>query len=159
MNAFLVVSSVTALVLLCLSVLAGKRVPVSLSESYYLMGKRGWLFQLLLAGTALTLLPVWICCSECRHEWMAFLSCASLLFVAAAPCFRLELEGKVHYTAAAVCCVCAVLWQVSEELWDVTLWFAFLGGMLSLQWKDKWCWWMEVAVTGSVYCNLYRLID
>lgn len=158
MNAFLVVSSVTALVLLCLSVLAGKRVPVSLSESYYALGRYGWVFQLLLAGASFTLLPVWISVTDNGHEWMAFLSCAALLFVAAAPCFRMEMEGKVHYTAAAVCCVCAVLWQISEEMWDVTLWLSFLGGMLSLQWRDKWCWWLECSVILSVYLNMFRLM-
>lgn len=157
MNTFLALSTVAALALLCLSVMAGRCVPVSLSDSYYKLGRYGWMFQLMLSATAVTLFPVWVSSSGPDHEWMVFLSCASLLFVASAPCFRQDLQGKIHYSSAVACCICSLLWQVSEGLWDVTLWFAFVAGMLSLQWRNKWCWWMEAAVAGSVYCNLYRM--
>lgn len=133
-------------------------IPESLSSTYYALGKRGWVFQLVMAAVAFLLAVVWLPLCEEGYEWTAFLSCASLLFVAVAPAFRLSLEGAVHYTSAVVCCVCAVLWQVLEGLWDVTLWLCFAGGMLSLMWKDKWCWWLECAVIGSVLMNLWRLV-
>lgn len=158
MTALLVLSTALALVLLSLSVSEAGGVPVSLSATYYEMDGDGWLFQLLLAATSASLLPVWLAFSTPGHEWMAFLSCASLLFVAAAPAFRLSLDGAVHYTSAVICCVCALLWQVLEGLWDVTLCFGFIGGMLTLMWRDKWCWWVECAVVGSVFANLWRII-
>lgn len=158
MTTLLALSTVTVLCYLCLSVKVAGGIPVSLSATYYLLGNRGWLFQAFMVLTAATLFPVWVEHSGNGHEWMAFLACASLLFVASAPCFKLELEGKVHYTSAVVCCVCAVSWQLAEGLWDVTLWCAFIAGMLSLQERDKWCWWLECAVFVSLYMNLYRLI-
>lgn len=158
MLALLYISFSIALAYLCLSVGMCGRIPVSLSATYYDLGSNGWLFSVCMGIVALTLTPVWIEWTREGCEWTAFLSGSSLLFVAAAPAFRVELEGKVHYGSAAVCCVCAVLWQILEGLWDVTLFFAFVGGMLSLQFKEKWCWWLECAVVGSVYANLFRLV-
>lgn len=158
MITLLVISTVATLALLAVSVSEAGGAPVSLSSTYYNLREDGWVFQVLLAATAASLLPVWVQSSSDGLEWLAFLSCASLLFVAAAPAFRLELEGKIHYTSAAVCCVCAVWWQAAEGLWDITLWWAAMALMLSLGWKDKWCWWLECAVIGSAYMNLFRLI-
>lgn len=135
-----------------------KGVPESLSATYYTLGRYGWVFQVMMAILGVMLFTVWFPLCDASLQCLAFLSCASLLFVAAAPAFRLELEGKVHYGSAIVCCVCAVLWQVLEGLWDVTLWFVFIGGMLSLRYRDKWCWWVECAVVGSLLANLWRVI-
>ena len=152
------ISVVSALAYLCLSVGVCGGIPVSLSATYYELGRRGYLFQVFMCVVACTLYPVWMAASSASLQCLPFLSCASLLFVAAAPSFRMKLEGKVHYTAAAVCCTCAVLWQICEELWDVTLWCGVIGLMLTLQDRRNWCWWMECAVLASVYLNLFRLI-
>lgn len=133
-------------------------VPESLSVTYYDLGRRGWVFQVFVCLVSAMLYIVWFPVSEPCHEWMVFLSCVSLLFVAAAPCFRLSLEGAVHYSSAVVCCACAVLWQIFEGLWDVTLLFLWIGGMLALTWKDKWCWWVECAVVGGLIANLFRIM-
>ena len=137
--------------------IACKGVPESLSATYYLLGNRGWLFQLVMGMTGLLLLPVWVSVSKVCLQHLAFFACGGLLFTAVAPAFKLKLEGAVHYSAAVVCCVCAVLWQVLEGLWDITLPFALIGWMCYLQWKN-WCFWLEVAVTGSVMANLWRLV-
>lgn len=158
MITLLVISTVAALALLVVSVSEAGGVPVSLSSTYYALGSGKWLFPAAMGVTALTLYPAWISVSHEPTEGLAFGTCASLLFVAASPCFREELEGKVHYTSAAVCCICAVLWQICEGLWDVTLWCGVIGLMLTLQDRRNWCWWMECAVLASVYLNLFRLI-
>lgn len=158
MTIIFAISMGISLALLSVSVSKAGGIPVSLSSTYYALGKNGWFFQILLAAAAGLLLPVWIESSEQGHEWMAFISCMGLLFVAAAPAFRMQMQGAVHYTSAAVCCIAAVCWQLVEELWDVTLWFAFLAGMLCLAFRKQWCWWLEAAVIASVYANLFRLI-
>lgn len=133
-------------------------VPESLSATYYNLGEYGWKFQLTMFAIGILMLPIWMDLSDESYHCLCFLSCSSLLFVAAAPSFRLELEGKVHYSSAIVCCICVVLWQILEGVWDITLWFAFIGFMLSLSMKKNWCWWMEVAVIGSLLTNFWRLI-
>lgn len=157
MTTLLTISTAAALALLIVSVSESGGAPVSLSATYYELGSDGWIFQSLLALVSLSLLPVWIGESSEGHEWLAFLACASLLFVASASAFRLELEGKVHYTSAAVCCICASWWQIAEGMWDTLLFFAFLFGMVAMGWKKQWCWWLECAVILSVYTNLFRL--
>lgn len=148
---------ITALCAVCLFLNLRNGVPESISATYYDLGKHGWLFQLFMLFLSAGLFVVWMPVSSDNHQCLVFLSCASLLFVASSPCFREDLQGKVHYGSAIVCCVCVVLWQIMEGLWDVTLWFAWIGGMLSLMMKDKWCWWMECAVIGSLLANLWRV--
>lgn len=157
MTTLLAISTAAALALLVVSVSESRGAPVSLSATYYELGGEGWIFQALLALVSLSLLPVWIGESSEGHEHLAFLSCASLLFVASAPAFRLELEGKVHYISAAVCCICASWWQIAEGMWDTLLFFGFLFGMVAMGWKRQWCWWLECAVILSVYVNLIRV--
>lgn len=154
----LTLSLADALALLVISVSEAGGVPVSLSSTYYALDRDGWIFQCLCAFAAAMLLPAWIELSRPGLEWMAFLACLGMLFVAAAPAFRLRLEGIVHYTSAGVCCIAALGWQVAEGLWDVTLWFALIFGTLCLMKRKQWCWWLEAAVIASVYANLFRLI-
>lgn len=156
MIALLAISLGCTLAYLCLSAAASGGIPVSLSATYYTLGKKGWLFQTALWTVSFTLLPVWIKTASDRYGWMAFLSCASLAFVASAPCFRMKLEGTVHYISAAVCCVCAVGWQIVEGVWDSLLLFGMPGLMLTLRDRSKWCWWTECAVIGSLYASLIR---
>lgn len=134
------------------------KTPVSISEIYYLSGKYGWIFQLVLACIAIVLLPIWVAVSEEHLQWLCFLACGGLLLVSVAPCFKLPLEGTVHYGAAIICCISAILWQILMNVWDVTLWFMAIAMMLSLQMKDKWCFWLECATMGSLFANLYRLL-
>lgn len=155
MTILLAVSTVVALFLLCVPVFQ-KETPVSLSAEYYELGDYGWVLQLGLYFIAMALLPVWIEVSD--YAFLPFMSCSSLLFVAGAPCFKAEFQGKIHYTSALLCCIAAVLWQILEGLWDVTLWFFFIGGMLTLKDKSKWCWWLECAVIASLLCNLWRIV-
>lgn len=154
----LVLSSVIALAYLGISIKVSGGIPVSLSDTYYKLGDRKWLFQLVMVSVAVTLYPVWVSVSCEGLIGLAFASCASLLFVASSPCFREELQGKVHYSSAAVCCLCVFLWQILEGIWDVTLWFVFLAGILILQNLTKWCWWLECAAIGSLLANLWRLM-
>ena len=154
----LILSSVIALAYLGISIKVSGGIPVSLSETYYKLGNRRWLFQLVMVSVSVTLYPVWVSVSCEELIGLAFASCASLLFVASSPCFREELQGKVHYSSASVCCLCVFLWQILEGLWDVTLWFVFLAGMLTLRGKSKWCWWLECAAIGSLLANLWRLV-
>lgn len=138
-----------------LSVWVTKGIPISLSATYYTLGGWGWLFQMVLFSVGIGIFPVWLELTE--YQFLSFLTCGGLLFVASAPFYRLPLQGAVHYSSAVVCCVSAVLWQVLDGLWDITLlWFGF-GGLLALQWRGQYMWWIEVAVMGSLFSNLIRV--
>ena len=155
----LLLSLIISLTYLCYTVWVSKGIPVSISDSYYLLGKRGWLFQLVMASVAFMLYPVWV--SVCSEELAAlvFGACSSLLFVAVSPCFKLDLEGKVHYSFALLCCCMAVVWQLCEGLCAITLCCGIVGMTLVVKDKAKWCWWVECAVLSSVYLSLFRLLS
>lgn len=128
-------------------------IPRSISDTYYLLGKYGWLFQLALATTAFTALPMLIERSSANTQFLAFLACAGLLFVSAAPLFKLDLEGKVHYASAIVCCVGLVLWQVFNTSWIVPL-VAFALVLIPMLKDKKYTWWLEIATIVSTYASL-----
>ena len=128
-------------------------IPYSISDTYYLLGKHGLLFQLALAATAFTAMPMLIDNSSENTKFLAFLACSGLLFVAAAPLFKLELEGKVHYTSAVICCVCLVLWQVFNTSWIVPL-VAFALVLIPMLMDRKFTWWLEIATIVSTYASL-----
>lgn len=128
-------------------------IPHSISDTYYLLEKRGWLFQLALAATSFTALPMLIERSSESTQFLAFLACGGLLFVSAAPLFKLEFEGMVHYTSAVICCVGLVLWQVFNTSWIVPL--VCFGLVLIPMLRDrKYTWWMEIATIVSAYASL-----
>lgn len=128
-------------------------IPKSISDTYYLLGRCGWLFQLALGLTAFTAVPVIIDASSDSTQFLAFLGCAGLAFVAAAPLFKMELEGKVHYVSAAICCVGLVLWQVFNACWVVPI-VCFLAVLIPMLEDNKYMWWLEIATIVSTYANL-----
>lgn len=128
-------------------------VPYSISETYYLLGKMGWLFQVTLFSVAFLVVPTLIDRSSENTQFLAFLACMGLAFVGAAPLFKMELEGKVHYVSAAICCVGLVLWQVFNACWVVPL-LCFLAVIYPIVKDKKYMWWLEIATIVSTYANL-----
>lgn len=128
-------------------------IPKSISDTYYLLGKQGWLFQLALAATAFCVVPSLIDASTENTKFLAFLGCAGLLFVSAAPLFKLELEGKVHFTSAYICCGSLVLWQVFNTSWIIPLSCFALVAIPMIKDK-KYMWWLEIATIVSAYVSL-----
>lgn len=148
------ISSVFILAYLCISIWVSRGIPVSISSTYYLLGNKGWLFQLFLSITACSLYATWINVVYDDLQFIPFISCAMLLFVALAPRTKYQLEGKVHNVCAIVCAVLAVIWQLIEGDWSFTIFCLFVSSMLSLRYPDKWCWWFEVGILISLLVNL-----
>ena len=128
-------------------------IPQSISDTYYLLGKQGWLFQLALAATAFCVVSSLIDASSENTKFLAFLACAGLAFVAAAPLFKMELEGKVHFTSAYICCGSLVLWQVFNTSWLIPL-VCFALVVIPMLKDRKYMWWMEIATIASTYISL-----
>lgn len=129
-------------------------VPHSLSATYYMLGKNGWLFQMLIFALSFGLLPVWSSVSEDAWVFLCFLSCGGLLFVGASPLFRLPFEGKVHNCSAYVCGGSAVVWQLLEGAWVWLVLSFVICGLMYLKWR-KFVWWLEMALILSLIGNLF----
>lgn len=130
-----------------------KSVPWSISDTYYQLEKRGkkkWIFQLAMIVPAMLLLPAWLECSGEKTQFLAFLACGGLMFVGAAPCFKLELDGKVHYAATAICGTSAVLWTCFSGMWYIPLIAMLIAAGLGIKYR-KWMFWIECAAFVSTY--------
>lgn len=128
-------------------------IPKSISDSFYLLGKKGWMFQVTLFLVGFSVMPALIDKSSEDTKFLAFLACAGLAFVGAAPLFKMELEGKVHYVSAAICCGGLVLWQVFNASWITPL-MCFLSVLYPMIKDKKYMWWLEIATIVSAYVSL-----
>lgn len=144
-------------------------IPASISDTYYKLEKRkkglGWLFSAMCVSTGSFLLPALLELTPDSYQFTAFLACAGLLFVGAAPQFKLPLTGAVHYGSAAVCVVFSQFW-VGLTVWWVLLpvWVGFVIYILYgvFRYSDffrgdiyfkklKPMFWAEVAAIGATY--------
>lgn len=106
-------------------------VPASISDTYYLLEKKhkglGWLFTAMCWLVGGLLLPALLDMTLDSYQFSVFLSCAGLLFVGAAPQFKLQLTGTVHYSSAGVCVVFSQLWTALTRWWVLLpVWLSYI---------------------------------
>lgn len=137
-------------------------VPYSISATFYKLQHPYW-FLAAMWATAGLLMPVALETSKPGTDFLAFLACAGMMFVGAAPNFREDLEGKVHMSGAVVCVVASQLW-VTFNWWPALLvWLAYLAytGISVARQKEgvflykflhtKPMFWVEVAALSATY--------
>lgn len=134
-------------------------VPASLSETYYLLknlNRPRWLFTAGLALAAFLLVPAWVEASTAGTQFLAFLSCAALLFVAFAPAFGERQEGRVHTGAAIVCALSGVAWSCVAFPFSWVVPVLCIGAAVYFVVKSpkKWLFWAEMAAFASAYVSL-----
>lgn len=153
----LILASILSLVYSIYWIVSSDKLPESLSSTYYILKDKGWIFQLYMIVIGFSLLPVWLSVSESNLQFLVFTACSSVLFISASPSFKLKLDGKIHYTAAIMCCISALLWQILEGLYDITLLTSFICFLFWIRYKS-WFFWIELAVLYSVIFNIWRLL-
>ena len=118
------------------SIIKSKKLPVSLSDTYYLWPK--WVFPTVMTITGFGLLPCWLEITEGHPlQFLVFLSCAGLIFVGAAPNFKYDkLENSIHMKAAYIASFSAVL-ALSFIMYE---------------------WWYPFYVTAGVFIMFFRKI-
>lgn len=152
-------------------------IPASISDTYYKLEKRkkgaGWLFTAMCWAVAGTLLPAWLDMTPDTYQFTAFLACAGLLFVGAAPQFKLKLTGGVHYGSAAICVIFSQIWVGLTCWWLLPMvWGVFLIGMALHTLKEKEgnlitrflsarpMFWVEIVSFMAVYsCVFIKLLQ
>lgn len=102
-------------------------VPDMVSSIYYSLGKRGWVFQLVMMLFG-AMMMVCLLDSGLGVPCLAFLACAGLMFVGAAPRFLEESDRRVHKTAAIVSAAASVGWCLTVD-WRFVFTFAAWYGM------------------------------
>ena len=97
--------------------------PDMVSSIYYLLGKRGWVFQLVMMLFGI-LMMMCLLDSGLGEQCLAFFACVGLIFVGAAPRFLKESERKIHKTAAITSAMASVAWCLTVN-WRIVV--ALLG--------------------------------
>ena len=84
--------------------------PEMISELYY-REENGWIYPVLLAAVGCTMLPLML--ESGGWQWAAFVTCAAMVFVGAAPAYAEEGDRGVHKGAAITAASAGVVWCVS----------------------------------------------
>lgn len=128
--------------------------PTSISATYYRTDAK-WLMPVCTATAGiLTLVPILNHTPE-QYQFVAFFIVASILFVAFAPAFREELEGKVHSVAAIILGISAVSWLI---LTAGVPWLAIAGVAVGVKSRQRLVFWLEVGVLTNLYMVLLFII-
>ena len=139
-------------------------VPGSLSATYYLWNdvKKGasYAFCVCLGLMVALLLPSWLELSEgSPWQFLSFLTCGSLLFVAAAPNFKsLGIESTVHTVSAIFSAVCGLCWVIFvADLWVVillTLLYTLIVAVSHCSLNRCYVYWLETIAFLSIYFSV-----
>ena len=121
-------------------------VPDMVSDCYYLTNQ-SILMPVMLIALGMTFLPVMI--DKGGIDCMAFLTCAGLAFVGAAPAYLDGLDRKVHKTAAIVSAAASVIWAVSVDVLP-TIFSALAAALAMALQHKKWLFWAEVIAIANV---------
>ena len=116
------VAALLFMVMLCV-VIDKKETPEMVSSIYYLLGKRGWVFQFVMMLFS-ALMMVCLLDSGRGVQCLAFFACSGMMFVGVAPRFLEQGERAVHKGAAIVSAVASVGWCFTVD-WRMVL--AFLA--------------------------------
>ena len=132
-------------------------VPEMVSSIYYLLGKSGWVFQVVMMSVGMLML---MCLLDCEKgvQCLAFLSCAGLMFVGAAPRFMNEDRG-VHKAAATICAMAGIGWCLSANfVMTIAAIVAYVIGIVYIKGLRKYALLVaEVAAIGWTFLTYWGL--
>ena len=138
-----------------------KGVPDMVSDTYYQLGKHGWLFTAVLTASAL-LMMIPILDSGRGIQSAAFIGTAGLIFVGFAPNYLSQDEYRIHKSAAILSALGCVAWCLSVNIWPTLIiaiiYAAYLVAndieRLSVGERKHHPWyWAEVACFADVFAT------
>ena len=132
-------------------------VPEMVSSIYYLLGKSGWVFQVVVMSVGMLML---MCLLDCEKgvQCLAFLACGGLMFVGAAPRFMNEDRG-VHKAAATICAMAGIGWCLSANfVMTIAAIIAYVIGIVYIKGLRKYALLVaEVTAIGWTFLTYWGL--
>ena len=132
-------------------------IPEMVSSIYYLLGKSGWVFQVVMMSVGMLML---MCLLDCEKgvQCLAFLTCGGLMFVGAAPRFMNEDRG-VHKAAATICAMAGIGWCLSANfIMTIAAIVAYVIGIAYIKGLRKYALLVaEVAAIGWTFLTYWGL--
>lgn len=161
LNIMIGLSFIAALLMfamLCLVIDNKKETPEMMSSIYYMLGKKGWVFQVVMIMFGM-LMMICLLDSGLGEQCLAFIACAGLMFVGAAPRFLEQGERAVHKGAAIVSAVASVGWCLTVDWRLVLAFLAWYGVYLVGINKDSKPWFTAeftaiLLVLLTYWCNM-----
>lgn len=151
-----IIAALLFVVMLCV-VINKYGVPDMVSSIYYLMGKKGWVFQMVMILFGMLMM---VCLLDCGKgvQCLAFLACGGLMFVGAAPRFMNEDRG-VHKAAATICAMAGVGWCLSANfIMTIAAIVAYVIGIAYIKGLRKYALFIaEVAAIGWTFLTYWGL--
>lgn len=132
-------------------------IPEMVSSIYYLLGKSGWVFQVVMVAVGMLML---MCLLDCGKgvQCLAFLACGGLMFVGAAPRFMNEDRG-VHKAAATICAMAGIGWCLSANfIMTIAAIVAYVIGIAYIKGLRKYALFIaEAAAIGWTFLTYWGL--
>lgn len=131
-------------------------IPEMVSSIYYLLGKSGWVFQVVMMSVGMLML---MCLLDCEKgvQCLAFLACGGLMFVGAAPRFMNEDRG-VHKTAAMISAMAGIGWCLSANfIMTIAAIVAYVIGIAYMRLRKYALFIAEVAAIGWTFLTYWGL--
>lgn len=132
-------------------------IPEMVSSIYYLLGKSGWVFQVVMVAVGMLML---MCLLDCEKgvQCLAFLACGGLMFVGAAPRFMNEDRG-MHKAAATICAMAGIGWCLSANfIMTIAAIVAYVIGIAYIKGLRKYALLVaEVAAIGWTFLTYWGL--
>ena len=102
-----------------------KGVPYSISETFYRLEHKLW-FGATMFLTAGLLMPAILEMTPESYQFTAFLACAGMMLVGAAPNFREGIERPIHIAGAILCLVFSQVWVGLTCPWFLLVWIVYV---------------------------------
>lgn len=102
-----------------------KGVPYSISKTFYRLEHKLW-FGATMFLTAGLLMPAILEMTPESYQFTAFLACAGMMLVGAAPNFREGIERPIHIAGAILCLVFSQVWVALTCPWCLTAWIVYV---------------------------------
>lgn len=127
----------------------------TLSETHYRMPK--WAFPVAMVSCAVLALPYWLEVSNCRYQFLAFLSCAGVVFMGVEPLFKWE-DRLPHILSVCVAGVSAFIWAVLTD-WVASCALLVVMAVLTLMYTNNWVktYWVLVVELG-LFVLIYSML-
>ena len=164
MNTYFILTTIAVAVLtiytaaLCL---AERQIPPSLSASVFYLPRAGAILWLAVIATVVfCLAPVLLAVSRPATQFLAFISCAGLLFVGGCPLVKdkTDITYNIHIAGAVTCAVAANLLIMTNHWWMLFLWipwlFWFIWVTKDLRWTTQ-TFWAEMTCFYSTFAYAY----
>ena len=113
-----------------------KTIPVSLSETSYMLEDKRYWFTLYCVASAFFILPSLLAVVPETLTFLPFFMCSGLMFSGASPLFKQGLDKTVHYVASIIAFISFLVFLILEMGWLSTIVFAIVL-MIFIIWKPK----------------------